>query len=137
MVSKKKIDGFGDMVAFMVVFLFMMFTIAFTIDIFGRLSKANTKEDIAREYIFRMETNGYLTADDREALIADLERIGVRGISLQGTTIYQVGYGQFVTLSVTGEIKTSGKKGITNSFEWLKGDEYEAFSIHKRSTAKY
>ena len=47
---------------------------------------------IAREYLLRMETEGYLNSTDEAELIKDLTECGVKNISLSGTTKNKVGY---------------------------------------------
>ncbi len=74
---------------------------------------------LARKYILRMETVGYLTAPDRTALCQELEQAGVTDIQLGETTLHQVNYGQPITLRISGKL----------------GGEY-AFEEKRVSTAK-
>lgn len=134
--TKKKINGFGDMIGFMVVFLLLVMMLFYSLDVFGMLHKANSKEDIAREYIFRMESSGYLSSADKDSLESELTALGVYDISFNGTTMTQVPYGSTITLCVTGKVKTSGIMGISKGLSFIKGNEYENFKIYKKSTAK-
>ncbi|MCM1568641.1 MAG: hypothetical protein NC081_04250 [Roseburia sp.] len=59
---------------------------------------------LARKYILRMETIGYLTEPDESALREELREIGVTDTSLAGTTLQQVGYGAPVTLCIKGKL---------------------------------
>lgn len=60
---------------------------------------------IARKYILRMETVGYLTAQDHTALLQELNTIGITEISLEGSTMYKVSYGYPITLHIIGKLK--------------------------------
>lgn len=59
---------------------------------------------IARNYLLQMETEGYLTQSARDNLLADLEEIGMINISLTGTTLTEVGYGNQIHLKIQGEL---------------------------------
>ena len=60
---------------------------------------------IARKYILRMETIGYLAGSDSNNLTAELMEIGVEDINLDGTTFSPVGYGSAISLRITGKLK--------------------------------
>lgn len=62
---------------------------------------------LARKYILRMETVGYLKPEDETALYGELETLGVTEISLEGTTVYAVDYGSPITLFVRGKLEGS------------------------------
>lgn len=67
----------------------------------------NSKSDvnmIMRKYIIRMESNGYLTADDESELMEELKDVGMTNIDLSGTTLSEVEYGETVYLYVKGDI---------------------------------
>ena len=74
---------------------------------------------LARKYILQMETKGYLTAENSEALKTELAAVGATEISLNGTTVNPVGYGENIILQMEGRL----------------GGEY-AFSEKRTSTAK-
>lgn len=60
---------------------------------------------IARNYILRMETVGYLNKADEELLKKELAESGVSEVNLSGTTTKQVNYGSEITLHIWGKIK--------------------------------
>lgn len=60
---------------------------------------------IARKYILRMETVGYLTNSDRAMLLQELEGVGVSETNLEGTTGHEVSYGAPITLQIGGKLK--------------------------------
>ena len=75
---------------------------------------------ISRAYILRMETKGYLTREDAEELLEELERAGVEQITLEGTTRNPADYGERIVLRIRGVI----------------GDEYPVEET-RSSTAKH
>lgn len=70
----------------------------------GVVSRKYEINNLARTYIIRMETNGYLTRADEDELTAKLESIGVSDISLSGSTTSSAGYGNKITLCITGKV---------------------------------
>lgn len=60
---------------------------------------------LARKYILRMETVGYLTSADRSMLTGELQAIGVTGVSYEGTTEETVGYGEPICLQIKGKLR--------------------------------
>lgn len=60
---------------------------------------------LARKYILRMETTGYLTAGDRTELFQELEGAGITDIDLTGTTVNMVPYSTPVSLVIHGKLK--------------------------------
>ena len=46
---------------------------------------------LARCYLLKMETVGYLTAPDQTQLTAELENLGVTGIDYEGSTFHPAG----------------------------------------------
>lgn len=59
---------------------------------------------LARKYILRMETVGYLTEADSLALCGELKEIGVTQACLTGSTFQRAGYGTPVTLCIKGKL---------------------------------
>lgn len=60
---------------------------------------------LARKYILRMETVGYLTDQDRTKLSQELADIGVTEIDFGGTTLREASYGSSITLQINGKLK--------------------------------
>ncbi len=60
---------------------------------------------LARKYILRMETVGYLTSADRTALCQELNGMGVTEINLEGTTLHEVNYGTQIILQINGKLE--------------------------------
>ncbi len=98
----------------------------------------SVKEDISqvgRKYILRMETVGYLTATDRAYMNQELAALGLTNISLSGTTMSDVGYGNPITLKISGRIQ--GREMIGNDLFSITFGPREYEIVEKRvSTAK-
>lgn len=60
---------------------------------------------IARKYILRMETAGELTDADYISITRELESLGVTELSLTGTTIGRVSYGDPIVLLIRGKLE--------------------------------
>ncbi len=60
---------------------------------------------LARKYILRMETVGYLQPDDKNALWQELDTMGVTEINLEGTTMHVAAYGSPITLCICGKLE--------------------------------
>ena len=83
----------------------MVVMCAFLVIIFDAFSGISDKwgmRQTTREYMLIMETEGYLPASDQTALIAELESYGLYNISLSGTTMREVNYGDQIYLKISG-----------------------------------
>lgn len=60
---------------------------------------------LARKYILKMETVGYLTSQEQTRLQGELEQLGVEDIRLDGSTLHQVNYGDPIELTIQGTLK--------------------------------
>jgi len=91
---------------------------------------------LARKYILRMETTGYLTGSDRTGLLQELHGLGATQVDFSGSTLNEVGYGNAVILSIQGNI--SGKETITQQglLKVVFGDAAYPFTELRMSTAK-
>lgn len=100
--KKKKVSMIENMLVMMINMVVMC---AFLVIIFGAFSGISDKwgmRQTAREYMLIMETEGYLPAVDQTALIAELESYGLYNISLSGTTMREVNYGDRIYLKISG-----------------------------------
>ena len=59
---------------------------------------------LARCYLLKMETVGYLAAQDQTQLTAELEKLGITGIDYEGSTLNPAGYGNDVVLQIHGRL---------------------------------
>ena len=66
---------------------------------------------LARCYLLKMETVGYLqfcgylAAHDQTQLTAELEKLGITGIDYEGSTLNPAGYGNDVVLQIHGRLE--------------------------------
>ena len=89
----------------LVTLLMTIIVCAFLVVIFGAFSGISDKwgmRQVAREYLLIMETEGYLSEADRANLIDELESYGLYNISLSGTTVSEVDYGDRIYLCISG-----------------------------------
>lgn len=59
---------------------------------------------LARKYILKMETVGYLPSEDIALLTQELNAAGVTETDYTGTTVNKVTYGETVTLQIRGKL---------------------------------
>ena len=59
---------------------------------------------LARCYLLKMETVGYLAAQDQTQLTAELEKLGITGIDYEGSTLNPAGYGNDVVFQIHGRL---------------------------------
>ena len=100
--KKKQASMIENMLVMMINMVVMC---AFLVIIFGAFSSISDKwgmRQTAREYMLIMETEGYLPTADQAALIAELESYGLYNISLSGTTMREVNYGDRIYLKISG-----------------------------------
>lgn len=102
---KKKKKG-SIMENMIVMLLNMILLCAFLVIIFGAFAGISDKwgmRQVAREYTLIMETEGFLKPSDQASLIAELEEYGMYDISLAGTTMSEVDYGNRIYLCIKGK----------------------------------
>lgn len=102
---KKKKEGGSVIENMLVALLGIVMTTAFLVIIFGAFASISDKwhmNQVAREYLLIMETEGYLTAEDMTSLEEELKDCGLYNISFSGTTTSEVGYGERVYLKISG-----------------------------------
>lgn len=60
---------------------------------------------VARAYLLKMETMGYLPSDEMQELRFALEECGLENIDFAGTNTWPVSYGTPIYLNITGNLK--------------------------------
>ncbi len=104
----------------------------------GNIRLLDQKEkvgQIARKYILRMETVGYLTANDRQSMLTELAAIGAKEVDLSGSTVNRVDYGSPVILKISGKIDGVELLG-SDLLGMLFAPRQYAFEESRMSTAK-
>jgi len=68
----------------------------------SNIDRSTDIHHVARTYLLRMETDGYLTKQNRYLLEEELEALGVTDVDLKGTSFEDVYYGNKVELVIRG-----------------------------------
>lgn len=133
---KKKKKG-SIMENMIVMLLNMILLCAFLVIIFGAFAGISDKwgmRQVAREYTLIMETEGFLKPSDQASLIAELEAYGMYDISLAGTTMSEVDYGNRIYLCIKGKYDDNilaFAGGISKVTEYT-----SEITINRQTTAK-
>ena len=91
---------------------------------------------LAREYILRMESKGYMSRQDGYELINKLQERGFYNVNFSGSTTTPPGYGKEITLSINAKVKIK-KYMINKLLDVTDLTESSQIRIVKKSTAKY
>ena len=97
--SEGNVGDVMPMCIFVICIAFVMITFSDCVRVIGIKT---TVSQISRQYILRMETYGYLTTEDRVAMVDALSEAGLKGISLGDTDTAEVGYGNEIVLEIMG-----------------------------------
>lgn len=101
--KKKKAAMVENMIVMMIN---MVVLCALLVVIFGAFSGISDRwgmRQAARETMLIMETEGYLTPHDKTVLENELRKYGLYDISLSGTTVREVNYGDRIYLKISGK----------------------------------
>ena len=155
---KKKQKGQGDLIASLFVVLALTLFVFFFINVIADVNTRIQMDQIARKYILRMETEGYLTAEEKTAIKDELMSIPSvaavtdgADISFAGSTESSVGYGATIILKISCPAATTAyvapssheEGGVevadTSTVGGIQRDETtkKVYIITKSSTAKY
>lgn len=110
----------GDIMAAGICMLAMTVLMLSYLDQVWLIHQKTEVSQIARQYILKMETVGYLEEADRIRLSRELDSAGVTELELAGTTMTPVTYGDVIVLEIRGKL----------------GGEYD-FEEKRVSTAKH
>ena len=94
----------GDLLSVGLCILAMLAVMMAFMDCAGLVHKKTMISQLARSYILRMETEGYLTQMQEVELRNQLAAQGVKNVDLSGTTKEPVGYGAEIILRISGKI---------------------------------
>ena len=94
----------GDLLSVLLCILAMTIVMTTFLSLVQLVNQKTMVGQLARNYVLRMETVGYLRAEDEAALRQELEGYGITEISLEGTTRTPVTYGAEITLRIAGKI---------------------------------
>ena len=101
----------------------------------SNIDRSSDIHHVARTYLLRMETDGCLTEENRNLLLAELETLDMEQIDLTGTSFTNVGYGNPVRLVIRGVVTLSDIefKGFASPMMTTRKTEV---AINKVSVAK-
>jgi len=102
---KKKKGNVGELAATGICLLAMTVVMLSYLSNAGLIQQKTEVSQIARKYILRMETVGMLTDADRAALYGELGAAGITDLRLDGTTLWQVNYGDPIVLQIQGKLE--------------------------------
>ncbi len=72
---------------------------------------------VSRRYILKMETEGYLTPQNKEDMLRELYDIGMKNIDVTGTTLQPVSYGDTIMLKIKGTINVRMREDAKEVWE--------------------
>lgn len=120
------------LVCFVASFIIILMMAYLTTDI-NRVQKV---EQIGREYLLRMESDGYLTPSDQSALISDLQSLGyVSNISVTAP-MNEVGYGEKITLRIEYDLQVENMR-VTDLFDASKETQTMRKTFLESTTSKH
>ncbi len=102
---KKEEGNVGELVATGLCLLAMTILMFSYLNFVKVLQQKEQVSQMARKYILRMETVGMLTLEDELELQRELADVGVVELSLQGSTMWQVPYGEGIVLQIKGRLE--------------------------------
>lgn len=97
--------GFYDFLIQCMLTLFICILIVVCFDYMKIVGTKQSCDQIARAYILRMESVGYLTDAEINQMKSELAELGITNISTAGTTTASnpAGYGERITLQFSGK----------------------------------
>ena len=126
----------AHIVTTMVCILAMMITALSYCSCVALLERKAAISQVARKYILRMETIGYLTEKDCQQMTAELSALGAVELDFTGSTQNEVGYGSPITLCIRGKLEGNGITDDGMLSGTFLGTVLYEFSEIKMSTAK-
>ena len=101
----------------------------------SNIDRSSDIHQVARTYLLRMESDGCLTEENRNLLLAELEALDMEQIDLTGTSFTNVGYGNRIRLVIRGvvNLKDIDFKGFASPIMTQRQAEV---AINKVSVAK-
>lgn len=102
---RREKGSIGDLMSAGICMLAMTVLMLSYMDNVWLIHRKTEVSQIARQYILKMETVGYLTEADRIRLGQELSGAGVTQLELDGTTLSPVEYGDIITLEIRGKLE--------------------------------
>ena len=102
---KKRKGNVGNLMITGITVLAMMVLLLAYMDKVELINQKAEVSQLARRYILKMETVGYLKPQDSAMLREELETLGVTEINFAGSTMGEVDYGDWITLQICGKLR--------------------------------
>lgn len=102
---KKEKGNVGDLVITGVMMLVMTVLMVKYIGCMEMINTKSSVDQLARRYLLLIETKGCLEESQVTELNAELANLGITDIDLTGTTIEPVGYGEMVSINISGKLQ--------------------------------
>lgn len=133
---KKSKGNVLDFLTIIITILAMSIIVMAYLECTSLMMKKLEVSQISRKYILKMETEGYLSAQNKTNLLKELQDMGVSGIDISGTTLQPVTYGDAIYLKIRGTI--NGRVIGTLNEMWSDGFISKQFTVEelRMSTAK-
>lgn len=93
-----------DMVTIGITILAMSIVVTAYLECTNLMLKKLEISQLSRQYILKMETEGYLNESSKQSLLQELQALGVQNIDLSGTTLQPVSYGETILLKIKGTV---------------------------------
>ena len=104
-VGKRNPGSAGELMITGVCILAMSAIMILFLQCIGLIQQKIQTSQIARRYMLKMETVGFLLPEDRVMLLTELQNLGITELDLSGTTLEQTGYGNLIELKIRGKLK--------------------------------
>ncbi len=135
-VKREEASSFVHFIPIVITILLASFCVIAYIQYVSVFNVKDEVDMIARRYIIKMETTGYLQSEDCDELVDELKKIGIYDIDLSGTTMTEVSYGSEIQLVVSGKYDFSSY-GIDSLLNFNEDTEVLNINITKASTSQH
>lgn len=98
---KKKRGGFEDFIIPMIGIIFLFAVAYHTLDYTSSRSMYDVSHQVARKYLLKIETKGYLDSTEQGKLRTEMNNLGFKNVNISGTTTSPVAMGADIYLKVT------------------------------------
>ncbi|MBR6908984.1 MAG: hypothetical protein IKN35_01655, partial [Lachnospiraceae bacterium] len=99
----------GSVTNIVTLFIFIVGMTVVLLAFYDCIGLMKTREDISqivRRYTLVAETEGYLSEEERMKMTEELRLSGLLEADLTGTTFTRAGYGNLVTVKVSGKVES-------------------------------
>ena len=103
--EKKTKGNVMDLVTIGITILAMTIVVMVYLECMEMMLKKLEVSQVSRKYILKMETEGYLSQENKTMLLTELKDLGLENVDVSGTTLYPVTYGDTITLKIRGGFK--------------------------------